>query len=101
MNKIKNVLYHYTCVCTFFSFILSSFECILDKPAVLDPLLEDELSKKNIQDPIILWWTPFTGDQGTVKKCGKVNCFFTINRHYRSHPKTRVKILIIMCRWKV
>ncbi|XP_033644405.1 alpha-(1,3)-fucosyltransferase 10-like [Asterias rubens] len=44
----------------------------------------------NIKVPIILWWTPFTGERGQVKQCGKDECFFTVDRHFRNHPQTKV-----------
>ena len=28
-------------------------------------------------NPIVLWWTPFTGEIGTNRKCGAGTCFFT------------------------
>ncbi|KAK3600878.1 hypothetical protein CHS0354_019226 [Potamilus streckersoni] len=46
--------------------------------------------KKEITAPIILWWTPFTGEPGRYRTCGTVQCFFTINRLYKDHPKTKV-----------
>eukprot|EP00794_Sanderia_malayensis_P007118 gene7118-7922_t len=32
--------------------------------------------------PIILWWTPFTGDEGTVRKCWEGSCYFTQDRKF-------------------
>jgi len=40
--------------------------------------------------PIIVWWTGFTHDPGTVETCGDVSCFFTVNRSYRDDPRTKV-----------
>ena len=46
---------------------------------------------KNISVPIVIWWTPFTLDTGSFKKCGKKQktCFFTNYRRYRlrNEPK--------------
>ncbi|XP_064653298.1 alpha-(1,3)-fucosyltransferase 10-like isoform X2 [Lineus longissimus] len=44
---------------------------------------------KKITHPIIIWWTPFTGEPGRVKKCGDVSCFFTVKRKYAAHKKTK------------
>ena len=43
-----------------------------------------------VADPIIVWWTPLTGEKGATKLCGQKQCFFTVNRAYRHHPNTRV-----------
>ncbi|KAM8938993.1 GDP-fucose protein O-fucosyltransferase 3 [Pelodytes ibericus] len=39
--------------------------------------------------PIILWWSPLTGEKGRLGQCGQDNCFFTINRTYHHHPMTK------------
>jgi len=41
--------------------------------------------KEHLSAPIILWWTPFTGDPGSYRKCSDVQCFFTVDRHYLQH----------------
>ncbi|CAH1793923.1 unnamed protein product [Owenia fusiformis] len=51
---------------------------------------EEKATKEDIQHPIILWWTPFTGDPGSTKKCGTNECYFTVDRHYRHHKNTKV-----------
>ncbi|KAL5018425.1 hypothetical protein ScPMuIL_004147 [Solemya velum] len=43
-----------------------------------------------ITEPIILWWTPLTGERGRYKTCGSVSCYFTVDRHYWHHPQTEV-----------
>ncbi|XP_033752149.1 alpha-(1,3)-fucosyltransferase 10-like [Pecten maximus] len=55
-----------------------------------DPAGEMKALKEVITTPIILWWTPFTGDPGTYKRCGNHRCFFTVDRHYRRHNQTKV-----------
>jgi len=35
--------------------------------------------------PVMLWWTPFTGDDG-LQTCGEYQCYFTNDRSYRHHP---------------
>ncbi|KAJ8317986.1 hypothetical protein KUTeg_003077 [Tegillarca granosa] len=32
--------------------------------------------KEDIDQPIIIWWTPFTGEQGSYKTCGDVFMFY-------------------------
>ncbi|XP_015912012.1 alpha-(1,3)-fucosyltransferase 10 [Parasteatoda tepidariorum] len=39
--------------------------------------------------PILIWWTPFTGDSGSYKKCGKHWCYFTDQRKFSSDPLTK------------
>ncbi|XP_075060691.1 GDP-fucose protein O-fucosyltransferase 3 [Mixophyes fleayi] len=39
--------------------------------------------------PIMLWWSPLTGENGRLGKCGGDTCFFTINRTYLKNPATR------------
>ncbi|GIY10724.1 alpha-(1,3)-fucosyltransferase 10 [Caerostris extrusa] len=39
--------------------------------------------------PVLIWWTPFTGDSGSYKQCGRNICFFTDQRKYMNDPRTR------------
>ncbi|KAM4709654.1 LOW QUALITY PROTEIN: GDP-fucose protein O-fucosyltransferase 3 [Discoglossus pictus] len=39
--------------------------------------------------PIMLWWSPLTGENGRLGRCGGDTCFFTINRTYLHHPMTK------------
>ncbi|GFQ77937.1 alpha-(1,3)-fucosyltransferase 10 [Trichonephila clavata] len=39
--------------------------------------------------PIIIWWTPFTGDSGSYKQCGQHICYFTDQRKYVTDPRTK------------
>ncbi|XP_063096120.1 alpha-(1,3)-fucosyltransferase 10 isoform X1 [Cavia porcellus] len=39
--------------------------------------------------PIMLWWSPLTGETGRLGQCGADACFFTINRSYLHHPMTK------------
>uniref|UniRef100_A0A8C2UKA7 Fucosyltransferase n=1 Tax=Chinchilla lanigera TaxID=34839 RepID=A0A8C2UKA7_CHILA len=39
--------------------------------------------------PIMLWWSPLTGETGRLGQCGMDACFFTINRTYLHHPRTK------------
>ncbi|XP_046478346.1 alpha-(1,3)-fucosyltransferase 10 [Neodiprion pinetum] len=44
-----------------------------------------EIPFEDIKVPVILWWTPFTGNQGRLEHCGQVKCYFTQNRTFVSH----------------
>ncbi|XP_062985200.1 alpha-(1,3)-fucosyltransferase 10 [Elgaria multicarinata webbii] len=39
--------------------------------------------------PILLWWSPLTGETGRLGQCGQNACFFTINRTYQHNPMTK------------
>uniref|UniRef100_A0A8D0E637 GDP-fucose protein O-fucosyltransferase n=1 Tax=Salvator merianae TaxID=96440 RepID=A0A8D0E637_SALMN len=39
--------------------------------------------------PILLWWSPLTGETGRHGHCGQHTCFFTINRTYQHNPMTK------------
>ncbi|KAF5901927.1 alpha-(1,3)-fucosyltransferase 10, partial [Clarias magur] len=39
--------------------------------------------------PIIVWWSPLTGELGRLAECGLNKCFFTINKSYHSHPSAQ------------
>lgn len=39
--------------------------------------------------PVMLWWSPLTGETGRLGRCGADACFFTVNRTYLHHPMTR------------
>ncbi|KAJ7335314.1 hypothetical protein JRQ81_013255 [Phrynocephalus forsythii] len=39
--------------------------------------------------PILLWWSPLTGERGRLGQCGQNTCFFTINRTYQRDPMTQ------------
>ncbi|XP_038062040.1 LOW QUALITY PROTEIN: alpha-(1,3)-fucosyltransferase 10-like [Patiria miniata] len=61
-------------------------------PDGTDQHTRDHVNVTNIdvRVPIILWWTPFTAERGKVKACGENKCFFTVDRHFKDHPKTKV-----------
>ncbi|XP_069781915.1 alpha-(1,3)-fucosyltransferase 10 isoform X1 [Narcine bancroftii] len=46
-------------------------------------------SNMAMECPIILWWSPLTGELGRLGQCGADTCFFTVNRTYRDHHMTR------------
>ncbi|XP_066928924.1 alpha-(1,3)-fucosyltransferase 10-like [Clytia hemisphaerica] len=39
--------------------------------------------------PFIVWWTPFTGETGRIKKCFVGDCYFSQDRELMTHPKTK------------
>ena len=47
------------------------------KKETLDHLLMKQMDNDPMGNPIVLWWTPFTGEIGTNRQCGAGTCFFT------------------------
>lgn len=41
------------------------------------------------QYPVLLWWSPLTGEKGRLGQCGEDVCFFTINKTYQHNEMTR------------
>ncbi|XP_058381166.1 alpha-(1,3)-fucosyltransferase 10 isoform X2 [Diceros bicornis minor] len=39
--------------------------------------------------PIMLWWSPLTGEKARLGQCGADACFFTINRSFLHHRMTK------------
>lgn len=39
--------------------------------------------------PVLLWWSPLTGETGRFSRCGEDVCFFTINKTYQHNQMTR------------
>ncbi|XP_027681295.2 alpha-(1,3)-fucosyltransferase 10 [Chelonia mydas] len=39
--------------------------------------------------PILLWWSPLTGETGRLGQCGQDVCFFTIKRIYQHNHMTK------------
>lgn len=67
-----------------------------EEPKPLNPFPEKAalaLDVKNRMDvgsyPIVLWWSPLTGETGRLGQCGPDACFFTINRTFQHHPMTK------------
>lgn len=65
-------------------------------PKPLNPFLKKEalaLNRKKTSDgdsyPVMLWWSPLTGETGRLGQCGADMCFFTINHTYLHHPMTK------------
>lgn len=67
-----------------------------EEPEHLHPFLKKEeltLTRTNKVEvdgfPVMLWWTPLTGEAGRLGQCGADACFFTVNRTYADHPMTK------------
>jgi alpha-1,3-fucosyltransferase 10 len=52
---------------------------------------DEYFANREIDKPIVLWWTPFTQDKGSMKRCGARNhtCFITNVRKYATRDETR------------
>ncbi|XP_025905757.1 alpha-(1,3)-fucosyltransferase 10 [Nothoprocta perdicaria] len=50
---------------------------------------ETDIETDGNRHPILLWWSPLTGETGRLGQCGEDVCFFTINRTYQHHQMTR------------
>lgn len=54
---------------------------------------ERQNSFKTVSDvnhyPVLLWWSPLTGETGRLGQCGEDVCFFTINKTYQHNQMTR------------
>ena len=44
---------------------------------------------ENSRTPIVVWWTPFTGDRRIEKKCGEGSCLFTHSRTEWNNSRTK------------
>ena len=42
--------------------------------------------------PVVLWWTPFTGQAGDWRTCGEDTCYFTENRTFLNDARTQVHL---------
>lgn len=48
----------------------------------------ERLSDPGHQYPILVWWSPLTGEGSRLGGCGKNTCFFTIDKTYYDHTMT-------------
>ncbi|XP_012559412.1 alpha-(1,3)-fucosyltransferase 10 isoform X1 [Hydra vulgaris] len=55
---------------------------------VISPVFEARQYADKNNLPFILWWTPFTGEKGKLKKCFIGECYFTIDRQLYNHNAT-------------
>uniref|UniRef100_A0A8B9QEK5 GDP-fucose protein O-fucosyltransferase n=1 Tax=Apteryx owenii TaxID=8824 RepID=A0A8B9QEK5_APTOW len=53
--------------------------------------LHSDFRTESVADhyPILLWWSPLTGETARLGQCGEDVCFFTVNRTYQHHQMTR------------
>lgn len=62
----------------------------------------EHLSRRAVPNPnlpVILWWTDFMKNEGSVVKCGDTSCYSTNNRAYKNDPLTKVQLdLVILVR---
>ena len=56
---------------------------------ITSPVLNAQQHAENEDLPFVLWWTPFTGEKGRIKKCFVGNCFFSENRELASHSQAK------------
>ena len=56
---------------------------------IIPPLLKAQEYAEEHELPFILWWTPFTGEKGKLKKCFSGECFFSTNRQLYNHNATK------------
>ncbi|XP_044161092.1 alpha-(1,3)-fucosyltransferase 10 [Bufo gargarizans] len=114
MIKIWGVKFWVSCLIIAFFFLLVTLQVIVElgnfekqKVSLLvkdagqqkksNPLLkrlhESILSRKLENGlgsyPILLWWSPLTGETGKLGRCGEETCLFTINRTYLQNPMTK------------
>ncbi|KAG9353602.1 hypothetical protein JZ751_011722 [Albula glossodonta] len=61
----------------------------LQVPSPLLPRERGTPGEPDGQYPIIVWWSPLTGEMGRLGECGRNRCFFTINKTYHNHPSTQ------------
>jgi len=64
----------------------------LENSVFEDELLQiwagEKIKPKFPEVPVMVWWTPFTGDVG-VQDCGKYSCYVTNDRKFMKHPNLR------------
>nr|CAD7456163.1 unnamed protein product [Timema tahoe] len=65
-------------------------ETVLSKSGIVEYQgYSSKQQTSDLKEPVILWWTPFTGEKGRLKKCGNYLCYFTEDRNFHHHPLTK------------
>ncbi len=83
---VSEVMYSQACLCLQVVEQLAEFE----QKALRQPLTQRQFPRgSELQDPVIVWWSPLTGELGRLGECGPNRCFFTVNKSYHSHPHTK------------
>lgn len=49
-------------------------------------------TSEEVDSPIVLWWTPFIGEDSNLRTCGEDTCFFTENRTLISDTKVKAGV---------
>nr|Q6NTZ6.2 RecName: Full=Alpha-(1,3)-fucosyltransferase 10; AltName: Full=Fucosyltransferase X; Short=Fuc-TX; Short=FucT-X; AltName: Full=Galactoside 3-L-fucosyltransferase 10; Short=Fucosyltransferase 10 [Xenopus laevis] len=109
VNRIWEKRFWISCFFIIFLFILVIFQVMVElgrfekketkSSTVINiqkqkkPLLKEQSNSRlrHFKDnyPIMLWWSPLTGENGRLGQCGTDTCFFTINRTYLQDPMTK------------
>lgn len=115
MIRIWGTKFWITCLIVAFFFLLVTFQVVVElgrfeKQKKKGVSLQDSQHQKQSQSlltglqanlfhkrfdnglekyPIMLWWSPLTGENGRLGQCGDNSCFFTINKTYLHHPMTK------------
>ncbi|KAK3912500.1 Alpha-(1,3)-fucosyltransferase 10 [Frankliniella fusca] len=65
-----------------FEILHSSFGdmCVVDN-------FDTSIISSKVDDLVLVWWTPFTGNSGSFQQCGDLKCFITQDRLFQHHPK--------------
>ena len=66
-------------------------EDFIDSPGAIGRKVPVFLSPEgqNSRTPIVVWWTPFTGDRRIEKKCRLGSCLFTHSRTEQNNTRTK------------
>ncbi|XP_024938355.1 alpha-(1,3)-fucosyltransferase 10 isoform X2 [Cephus cinctus] len=51
----------------------------------LSSYYDTALLPHDVKDPVVLWWSPFVGDENRLSTCEDVQCYFTQNKSFTSH----------------
>ncbi|XP_026272209.1 alpha-(1,3)-fucosyltransferase 10 [Frankliniella occidentalis] len=49
--------------------------------------ITNKFSLNDVDDLVLVWWTPFTGNTGSFIECGNLKCFITEDRRFQHHSK--------------
>ncbi|ESN98236.1 hypothetical protein HELRODRAFT_84791 [Helobdella robusta] len=50
---------------------------------------DDRKLYSSIEHPVLVWWSSFTSDKGSLRQCGPNRCFVTIKRKFKHHAKLK------------
>ncbi|KAM9330100.1 GDP-fucose protein O-fucosyltransferase 3 [Gastrophryne carolinensis] len=111
MFRIRGTKFWVTCLIAAFIFLLVTLQVVLElgrfekqkkksfsqqakqshqmRTGLQVNLFQRKLEHGLNSNPVMLWWSPLTGENGRLRQCRDNSCFFTINRTYLHHPMTR------------